>query len=133
MWPLVYSLWNPDRKGVGLGGGNLGSGGPADGVGKWHCGLLQCGATLWRWVGEKRGCGKQLVANTIKMAPESNPKQINWVEKEQRIAQSKWASAASTSHFRKVHERWRRKLTEGREKHCYPFDHYSLQSKPFLI
>lgn len=60
---------------MGLGGGNLGSGGLADGVGKWHCRLLQCGATLWRWVGEQRGCGKQLVANTLKMAPVSNPKQ----------------------------------------------------------
>lgn len=90
---------------MGLGGGNLGSGGPADGVGKWHCGLLQCGATLWRWVGEQRGCGKQLVANTLKMAPASNHKQLGRVEKEQRIAQSKRASAASTSRFRRMHER----------------------------
>lgn len=67
---------------MGLGGGNLGSGGPADGVGKWHCRLLQRGATLWRWVGEQRGCGKQLVANTLKMAPVSNPKQPGRVEKD---------------------------------------------------
>lgn len=90
---------------MGLGGDNLGSGGPADGVGKWHCGLLQCGATLWRWVGEQRGCGKQLVANTLKMAPVSNHKQLGRVEKEQRIAQSKRVSAASASHFRRMHER----------------------------
>jgi len=74
---------------VGLEGGNLGSEGPADGVGKWHSEILQCGATLWRWVGEQRGCGKQLVANTLKMAPASNHKHVDRVEKEQSIAQSK--------------------------------------------
>lgn len=82
---------------MGLGGGNLGSGGPADGVGKWHCGLLQRGATLWRWVGEQRGCGKQLVANTLKMAPVSNHKQLGRVEKEQTIARRKRSSAAFMS------------------------------------
>lgn len=73
---LVCRLWNPDRNGVGLGGGNLGSGGPADGVGKWHCRLLQRGVTLWKWVGEQWGCGKQLVANNSRWLQWATPNSL---------------------------------------------------------